>query len=251
MKDFVCGSVCNLSFRFSDEEKCKCLSTVSRMIELARIAEENGILALESEVKIDSSFIKMCAELVLNNTTQDIYGKIVKYHILSNNSVGVELLEKLVVYESFLIISSNSPNRTEIVAAMLGAILGEKYLLDIEKMLKSVNKMAFDVDYLMEEYTSPLLDSENFENRLLNLTTLEFLYVLRIIDPITIATASKGCTKSFISQIKDGISDDEFTQICRLFRILEPHVQKKEILESQNLILEYIGQLAETGLIDK
>ena len=100
--------ILQLGIRFSDEEKQKCVSTAREMVKLAILAEEEGVLGLESEVTSNenySNFIKMGTNLILDAVTPDTMEKIFQHCILSGGYTGTELLEKLIMAEGLLLTS--------------------------------------------------------------------------------------------------------------------------------------------------
>jgi len=248
MQEFIL----RLGVRFSDEEKRKCLPTAYRLIKLANIAYENGILALEQEVienGIDSDFMKMGANLIFNGVDPELVEKIFQHSVLSGGYTGADMLDRLLIAESFRIIQFGGPSTTMAVAYMAGAMLGEKYIPEIMSEMASVTaKKEIDVDTLIEEYTIPLAESANFEERLLKLTKLELSYVLLRKDLIMLTTAFKGCNKSFIEHMRSGLPESSFERICELFRELPPQ-GKDEILIFQKMMLEHIDRLENSEVI--
>ena len=240
MQDFIS----RLGVQFSDKEKQECLPVARRMIELASIVKVEGLLSLESETLVDHDFIKTGANLILDGTAPEMLEKILQHHLLSESHTGTALLERLLIAEAFLTIAK-VPNSTQIVAAIVGAMIGEKYAAEI--LLEVTNK-KIDINFLIDEYTSELSESANFEKRLLKLTRLELSYVLMTTNIILLGIALKGCSKSFIYHTKNGLREVNFVEICKLFEGLTPQTHKEAILAEQNSILDYLDQLEASGI---
>ena len=91
-------------------------------------------------------------------------------------------------------------------------------------------------------------ESEDFEKRLLSLTRAELSCVLMPFQSSVLASAFKGCTKSFINKMRDGTSTRRFKNICEAFSsggILDHTIIK----EDQEVLLERVKDLEASGTI--
>ena len=218
MQDFIlCFGV-----QFSDEEKEKCLPTAHRMIHLANAAYENGILGLQEKVAADSDFMKMGVEVVINGMIPGLIEKVLQHAILSGGYTGADLLDKLLITEGSVLITPYF-RTTSSVTYTMGAMLGEKYIPKLLEKSKTITNETIDADALIDEYVLPLSESENFEQRLLELTRIELSYLLSAVDLVALSHAFKGCNKSFIYHMRDGLSEAAFLRTCELFKELDSH----------------------------
>lgn len=170
--------------------------------------------------------------------------------MLSEGYTGADLLEKLLIAEGLIAIISldHVIDRALLVAHVVGAMLGEKYMSEILSEVDVVKRKVIDVEALIDEYTSPVSGSEYFEERMLKLTKIELSYVLLATGPVSLSFALRGCSKSFIYEMKKGLQGDSLERICKLFQ--EFGVQEKEVISSyQCAMLNHIVQLEIAGMI--
>ena len=235
-----------LGIQFSDEEKRKCLNTAKRMIGLVDVVRSVGILGLEDEVENDTAFMKMGVSLMVNGLPAYYVEKILQNAILSGEYPETHLLDKLIIMQGLkAIVNRHSPF---IIAHSVGSMLGEDYLPE----LIAETTITTNLNMLIDTYTIPLPESANFEKKLLGLTKTQLSYLLKPIAPgehISSSMAFRGCSKSFINEMRVGLSAYSFSYICKFFSFLREI--KEEILEhikydtlsSQNAILQYLKQL--------
>ena len=244
--------ILNLGVQFSEEEKQKCLPTARKMVHLAMLMHSEGIVGLGEEVSSKdtySTFMKLGAEFILDCVEPEMMEKIFQHAILSGGFSGADLLERLLVAEGFLVMAPNTfcmPNgeyamtfnsyhTASAVAHVLGAMIGEEYIAELDALTKE----SIDVEKNINSYTSPLKESEPFEKRLLELTNDELVNFLMPMDAYLLAIALKGCSKSFIYHMKNGFSEASFLNVCKSFSypINEPTF-KDDVLHHQNIIIK-------------
>lgn len=234
--------ILNLGAQFTPEEKKKCFPTAHKMVNLTNVARENGMVALEKEIiREDNEFLKIGVNLLVNGTTSDLVESILCSFILSGRCEGTELLDKLIVVQGLIAICErHSPF---VVAHFMASMLGEEYL---PELINIANKTD-DLNVCINEHTFCLPESKKFEERLLKLTITELAHVLMPTDYKVLAIAFQGCSKSFVHSMKEGVSVNYFSQICRA---LTQMVSTKEaILEHQELILNNLAALQDLGII--
>jgi len=236
-----------LNVKFTEEEKRHAVSTAYRVIDLANIAKHDGILALEQECVLCDNFMKIGIELILNGTSPDIVENTFKHLLLSSQSKGLQLLERLIIAEGLIVMSKDNYSIAD-VSASVGALLGEDYVLEL---LKACVENKIDADCFISEYTEPLLESAEFEQCLMQLSKLELSYVLTFLNPIEIATAIKGCNQSFALHMRNGLREDIFLLVCRLLKVIESLVQKDAILDAQQMIINQVNHLKTSGVFNE
>jgi|GEM_PF-1087449 len=248
MQDFILRS----GIQFSDEDKKKCISIAHRMVYLAHLSYQEGILSIRDTAN-DSEFMKMAVNLTLSNMAPRLIEKTFQYYILSNECSGADLLEKLIIIEGLQVImaSDNWIGTTSTVAHLVGAMLGEKYMPEIlSKADDFAKREPIDTDALIAEYTSPLPESGSmhFEREMLKLTKAELSYVSLTMGHVILSSALKGCNKSFIHYMKNSVSEISFEEICRLFKDFAS-LSEEQISAEQYVILNHILQLECSGII--
>lgn len=237
MQDFILYS----GVQFSDEEKRKSFFTAKRMIDLYNVVRSRGILSLESEVVNDTAFIKMGVNLVIEGLPPEEIEEILQNFILTGGYTGTELLDRLIVTNGLVEIVTAYPYFYYPFATItiIGSLLGEKYISELAMT---------DVD----KYIILLSESANFEKSLLALTRTELSLVLKSIDSDTLVQAFRGCSKSFIIKMRDGLDLNYFIYICKSFSSLmslESDIAKENVLLCQNIVLCNLEKLKESGLI--
>ena len=231
----------SLNVKFTEQEKQDCLPTACRIIDLFLFSRVNGIISLEVEVADESAFMKMSIDLLLNDADENIMEQVFCCCILSNEYTGVELLNNLLISQG--IIALRKCYNPFIVAYIMNSMLGEKYL---PELLAMTNK-KIDLNLVMDEYLSYLPESDEFQEKLLNLTRLDLSHLLTSTDYQSLAMAFKGCKKSFVNRMRDGAPIGTFIQICQVLSELE--FQKETILQYQKAILNNLIELRTIGLI--
>lgn len=217
--------------QFTPEEKQRCIPTVHRIVNLINLAWKNGILYLEVEVfEENNTFMKIGVDLLCNGVTPDLMEKILCSYIAYGNYKGYELLEKLIITQGLLAIyQSYNPY---VIVHIMASMLGEEYLPEI---LSTVNS-TINLNTCINEHTFYLPESAEFEKELLKLTRLELSRVLMPLDYEVFGIAFQGCSKSFINQMRDGVSVNFFNQICSVF--MQQLFIKEDILAHQKIILK-------------
>jgi len=221
------------TMQFSSKEKEKSFNTAKRMVGLVRIARQVGILGLEDEVKEDSAFMRKSIDLIVNGLSPYHIENIIQSIILSNEYSETSLLDKLIIAQGVTaIMSRHSPF---VVAHFTGAILGEEY---IQKLIAETNGVI-NTNELIDNHSTYFPESINFEEKLLELTRAQLSYFLKPIAPsehIILAETFRGCSKSFINKMKDGLSESSFNYICELFcSLLEIKEENLELIKNTTL----------------
>ena len=126
MKDFIFDS----HKQFTDEEVQKCIPIAKRMANLAILAREHGILSLDEYIlDSDSDFLKAGVTMILSATQPIIINRVCSYAISSKGYTGADLLERLLISEGLIMIANPDATAKD-VAFILGAMLGEEYILE-------------------------------------------------------------------------------------------------------------------------
>ena len=239
---------------FSDDEKEECLGLAYRLIDITYDIYEQGLFGLRTIVneKTSNDFMKMAAELLLDEDTSEKLQEIFEYSLLSCNDTSVLLLEKLIIAEAFITVNNTAARNvgmpvTRNVAVAIGAVLGEHHMMQLMKYAESLD--FTDVEKIIDEYTAPTAESESFETELFKLSKLQLYYLLTSSASFHTATALQGCDKTLIMRIKNDLPDHDFKTICLTLKYLLPqHRISETIFESQKMILTYLQELKTTGV---
>ena len=145
--------ILNLGVQFSEEEKQKCLPTAHKMVHLAMLMHREGVLGLEDEVLSKdtySTFMKLGVKFILDFIESGLMEKTFQHAILSGGFKGADLLERLLIAEGFLVMAptpfcmpngdfamtASSYHTASSVAHVLGAMLGEEYIVELNVLTK-------------------------------------------------------------------------------------------------------------------
>jgi len=239
MKNFLSS----LEVQFSQEEKQSAISTIHQIVKLSRIAKEQGVLALESEISsLDSNiFLKNGISLILDGVHLELVEKILQYSIQSESYKGIDLLNRLLIMEGVLAIQSGLYPRT--IIYLLGSVLGENYP---DKLLLLFNQSEEIKTLSPDKITST--ESIPFTEKLLQLSEADLASLLIGIDYAVLAIAFFRCSTEFIYRMKYGVSKNSFVEICNYIQAIEM-VSPEDALESQSSILRRLEYLLSCGEI--
>jgi len=124
-----------LDAKFSDNEKKESYSTAKRMLKIYNTVRSKGISSLKDETAEDNEFIKIGVNLMLEGLTGDELEKILQNIIWSGGYTGSELLKRLIIMQTLIEIINIYPyfhyHNTAIISNIVGALLGEEYILEI------------------------------------------------------------------------------------------------------------------------
>ena len=148
MQDFIM----DLGVQFTDEEKQACIKTVHKIIRIAKAVRIKGILGLEDEiVEEDNTFLKVGIELIACGRTPDFMERIFRNLLIADRKNGAELLERLLIAEGLIALEGNHimecnldldiehSQIAQVIAQLLGSMLGEKYMAQIVAEASSLN----------------------------------------------------------------------------------------------------------------
>jgi len=223
---------CFCDAKFSYEEKQMCVPIAKRMIKLAHLVKNAGIMALEDEDVYDVPLLKMGINLILDDVHSNDLERILKNFVLSSHHIGFFLLEKLVIFEGILAVRKRYT--ASAVSNIMAYILGVEYL---EEFLNSYRD-NIDCDYFIQLYTKPMQESLYFEDKLLSADKNKLSDLLLSLDYSLLAAAFYGCSEAFNKNIQKYMPKSKFIDICELFsQILYSSVT---ILEHQQVILKQL-----------
>jgi len=117
---------------FSDDDRINCLLMANRIIELAYVSRKEGILALLEETILGCEFAEFGLDLLLNGGTPEIIQKSLTYAIIAGNYTGSDLLNKIIITEGLVLISTPY-TPPQVIARVINSILGVQYKLELKK----------------------------------------------------------------------------------------------------------------------
>jgi len=113
----------------NDREACK--DYVYRMYDLANLARKQGVLAFEEIANNEPDiFLKTALKLVTNGVCKNYTANILYTLMLADGCTGAELLSRLIISRGILsLLNGDNPR---VIRLELCAVLGEKYIQEIE-----------------------------------------------------------------------------------------------------------------------
>lgn len=238
-----------LDCHFLDSEKEQCKPTIFKLLELANIARQKGIIDLEIEISREQNlFLKTAAYLVIDGRDPALIKQILQSLILADKYSGAELLNRLLVAEGVLAIQQGE--NPEIIALMLYSMLGEKYLHSAEETLSAVISKILGVHRFigsLKDQTA-LPESEQFEKIILQMHDKSIQVALYDTNENGLLMALYGCGIDVIQKVLTNISTNRALRIAEDWALMKP-LCNKDIQFYQKEILKKIDTLRLEGEI--
>ncbi len=234
------NSVCQDYYRnrervFSDAEKEACRPVVGRLLELARIARHDGLLALEKEVRGEPDrFLRAAVLLVCDGMEPELLRQVLYTSVLAD---GAEL-SKLLVADGILAIQEGLNAKT--VTLLLNAALGERYIQPAIRDEKDMERRfnAF-LTSMKDKKTTP--GSEAFEEAV---CTMDFPSVQELLKTLTnsvLSAALRTCGYDAIHKILNSVSRYLAVQITDEWA--ESECPPEYISACQNEVLDKLREI--------
>ncbi len=237
----------NCSFTESEKEECKPI--IYKIINLVNIARQKGVLVLEMEMEQEQSlFLKTAIGLVVDGTDPALVKQILQNIILADKYVGSDLLSRLLIAEGILSVQQGENPR--IIALKLSAMLGEKYILQIDEMLNNKEYGLAGFHQFMETIKDkrPLPESEKFESVFLQMDNRSIQVVILNIDYSCLLKALYGCSYTLICKITENVSTGTCLRISSDWEA-NKFLSKEHVIECQEKILREVTILQSRGEI--
>ena len=238
-----------LNCGFTETDKEECWPIIYKIIDLANLARREGVLALEVEMEHEQNvLLKIALDLVVDGTDPALVKQILQTSIVAGKYSGSQLLSRLLIAEGAL--SLQQGENPAIIATKLGAIMGEDYIVRINKEFNEMqNNFSRQYDFLkVIKGQQALTESIQFEEKLLQFDNRTFQVILREIDDSDLLIALKGCSFSLIQKFFENISHRGRLLLLSQWEEIGP-VAKEHILNSQKDILEKIMHLEDVVYI--
>ena len=127
--------ILKFNYSFTNNEKEQCKPTIYKLVRIANLTRQMGIVAFKSELDQESSiFMKTAFGLLADGVEQTIVKQILQNLILADDHSGVELLNRLLIFEGAIAIQDGELPR--LIEWKLFSMLGERYI-PIDDICKS------------------------------------------------------------------------------------------------------------------
>ena len=137
-------------WRFSQQSKCsnqekrECLSLVSELIALSKVARRNGLLSLVPYAEENASFLlRKGLQLVVDGVNPQVTREVLESYILAGDYSGKELLERCIVLEGVAAIQKGL--HPKVAKEFLLSFLGEESYTIFEKEFDDRNRNTLEM----------------------------------------------------------------------------------------------------------
>jgi len=251
--------ILRLNKRFSDADKESAIPTIQKIINFAYLARREGVLALEAETDEEENyFLKTGLMLIVDGTDPDLVRAILERLLLADEHTDAELLIRLLSIEGVLSIQQGE--NPYIILIKLGAMLGEKYLPEIQKMEpEDITRHAYEFLHTLRDKKA-WDECKDFEAKLLSYNygpyiSGNFMHIIKNLTLYDLVYALCGCSYEAITAVLRCTSQRRFVHICdEIERIADPmmdvnYFESPAVLRYQDKILKTIARLEDAGQI--
>ena len=226
----------------SDEEKRECLSLVSELIDLSKVARRNGLLSLVPYAEKNSSFLlRKGLQLVVDGVSPQITREVIESYILSGNYSGKQLLERCIILEGVAAIQQGL--HPKVAKELLLSFLGEESYAIFEKKFENRNEDT------LEMYLQKLEDSgdspgkqSRLDHILLKLDDDEIEQFLMEINTADLAKGIKGLDGQTQKKLFSSLSRKAASALREVIDDLDS-LEESEIKAAQEIALNIIAGL--------
>jgi hypothetical protein len=226
----------------SDEEKRECLSLVSELIDLSKVARRNGLLSLVPYAEKNSSFLlRKGLQLIVDGVSPQITREVIESYILSGNYSGKQLLERCIILEGVAAIQKGL--HPKVAKELLLSFLGEESYAIFEKKFENRNEDT------LEMYLQKLEDSggspgkqSRLDHILLKLDDDEIEQFLMEINTADLAKGIKGLDGQTQKKLFSSLPRKAASALREVIDDLDS-LEESEIKAAQEIALNIIAGL--------
>jgi hypothetical protein len=226
----------------SDEEKRECLSLVSELIDLSKVARRNGLLSLVPYAEKNSSFLlRKGLQLIVDGVSPQITREVIESYILSGNYSGKQLLERCIILEGVAAIQKGL--HPKVAKELLLSFLGEESYAIFEKKFENRNEDTLEMylQKLEDSGGSPgkqsrldhillKLDDDEIEQFLMEINTADLAKGIKGLDGQTQKKLFSSLPRKAASALREVIDDQD-------------SLEESEIKAAQEIALNIIAGL--------
>jgi len=119
----------------ADREECK--ADVYRMYDIAQTIRKAGLLYLESEIEKEQNiYLKTGMLALIDGVGTEYFESLLRILLSADGYTGKDLLRRMIICQGLCFIRNGDNPR--VILKMLSAILGEKYIVEIENERKAL-----------------------------------------------------------------------------------------------------------------
>ena len=112
------------------EEKMSCLPLIDSIMEIARAARHNGVLALEDRIpEFEDHILKAGVTIIVDGCSREDNKEVMDTLIISSGKTGVALMRQMIIRDGVLAIQDGE--NPSLIIKRLNAYLGEDIILEL------------------------------------------------------------------------------------------------------------------------
>ena len=224
----------------SNEEKRECLSLVSELIALSKVARRNGLLSLVPYAEENSSFLlRKGLQLVVDGVNPQVTREVLESYILSGDYSGKELLERCIVLEGVAAIQKGL--HPKVAKEFLLSFLGEESYTIFENEFDDRNRNTLEM-YLQKLEDTTAAKESRLDNIILKLNNDEIEKFLMEINTGDLAKAIKSLGGQAQTRLFNNLSQKAASALIDVIDDLES-MEESEMKEARDIALDILSDL--------
>ena len=233
-------------WRFSQKSKCsnqekrECLSLVSELISLSKVARRNGLLSLVPYAEENASFLlRKGLQLVVDGVNPQVTREVLESYILSGDYSGKELLERCIVLEGVAAIQKGL--HPKVAKEFLLSFLGEESYTIFEKEFDDRNRNTLEM-YLQKLEDTTANKESGLDKIILKLNNDEIEKFLMEINTGDLAKALKSLGGKAQIRLFNNLSQKAASALVDVLDDLES-LEVSEMKDARDIALDILSDL--------
>ena len=233
-------------WRFSQKSKCsnqekrECLSLVSELISLSKVARRNGLLSLVPYAEENASFLlRKGLQLVVDGVNPQVTREVLESYILSGDYSGKELLERCIVLEGVAAIQKGL--HPKVAKEFLLSFLGEESYTIFEKEFDDRNRNTLEM-YLQKLEDTTANKESGLDTIILKLNNDEIEKFLMEINTGDLAKALKSLGGKAQIRLFNNLSQKAASALVDVLDDLES-MEESEMKDARDIALDILSDL--------
>jgi len=233
-------------WRFSQKSKCsnqekrECLSLVSELIALSKVARRNGLLSLVPYAEENASFLlRKGLQLVVDGVNPQVTREVLESYILAGDYSGKELLERCIVLEGVAAIQKGL--HPKVAKEFLLSFLGEESYTIFEKEFDDRNRNTLEM-YLQKLEDTTANKESGLDTIILKLNNDEIEKFLMEINTGDLAKALKSLGGKAQIRLFNNLSQKAASALVDVLDDLES-MEESEMKDARDIALDILSDL--------
>ena len=224
----------------SNQEKRECLSLVSELIALSKVARRNGLLSLVPYAEENASFLlRKGLQLVVDGVNPQVTREVLESYILSGDYSGKELLERCIVLEGVAAIQKGL--HPKVAKEFLLSFLGEESYTIFENEFDDRNRNTLEI-YLQKLEDTTADKESGLDKIILKLNNDEIEKFLMEINTGDLAKALKSLGGRAQIRLFNSLSQKAASALVDVLDDLES-MEESEMKDARDIALDILSDL--------